>query len=133
MVNGNDHLAWRSAAKVDSSGFDSVSFNGISYAHNILIPLAGGTARREKRLFTGKCGISHRVLRRAAEFNYGQRCTPLSLDAPPCAKVLPFPEAAESFGFRDWRMTWQPAPDPVESCKKVRVNANILGSFRFTC
>lgn len=121
--------------KIDSTEFGSITVNGTTYSHDILIRLSGEVDKRKKKLSKKYYGTSHIISREEAEFIYEKGCDTLVVGAGQYGNVTLSPEAAEFFEHHDCRVILQPTPDAIETYNKTRGKARskIIGLFHVTC
>lgn len=101
--------------KIDSTEFDSITVDGTTYAHDILIRLSGEVVKRKKKLSKKYYGTSHVISRDEAEFVYEKGCATLVLGTGQYGNVKLSPEAAEFFDHHDCRVILQPTPEAIET------------------
>ncbi|OGS95096.1 MAG: hypothetical protein A3H31_01800 [Gallionellales bacterium RIFCSPLOWO2_02_FULL_57_47] len=119
--------------KIDSTEFGSITVNGTTYSHDILIRLSGEVVKRKKKLSKKYYGTSHTISREEAEFVYEKGCSTLVLGAGQYGNVTLSPEAAEFFKHHDCRVILEPTPDAIETYNKTREKAKTIGLFHVTC
>lgn len=119
--------------KIDSTEFGSITVNGNTYSHDILIRLSGEVVKRKKKLSKKDYGTSHIISRDEAEFIYEKGCDTLVLGAGQYGNVTLSPEADEFFNHHDCRVILQPTPDAIETYNKTRGKVKTIGLFHVTC
>jgi len=119
--------------KINSTEFGSITINGTSYSHDILIRLSGEVDKRKKKLSKKYYGTSHIISRDEAEFIYEKGCNTLVLGTGQYGNVTLSPEAAEFFKHHDCRMILQPTPDAIETYNNCRDKTKTIGLFHVTC
>ncbi len=117
--------------KIDSTEFGSITINGTTYSHDILISMSGEVVKRKKKLSKKYYGTSHIISREEAEFVYEKNCKILIVGAGQYGNVALSPEAAEFFEHHDCRVILQPTPDAIETYNKTRDKT--IGLFHVTC
>ena len=117
--------------KIDSTEFGSITIDGTTYVHDILIRLSGEVTRRKKKLSKKHYGTSHIISREEAEFIYEKGCDTLVLGAGQYGNVTLSPEAAEFFDRHDCQVILQPTADAIKTYNKIRGKA--IGLFHVTC
>jgi hypothetical protein len=65
--------------KVDGTEFGSITIDGRTYGHDILIDLSGEVSKRKKKLSKRIYGTSHTVSRDEAEYVWQKGCRELIL------------------------------------------------------
>jgi hypothetical protein len=119
--------------KIDSTDFGSITIDGITYAHDILIHMSGEVVKRKKKLSKKYYGTSHTISLEEAEFIYEKGCDTLVLGAGQYGNVRVSPEAAEFFEHHGCRVILEPTPDAIETYNKTRGKAKAIGLFHVTC
>ena len=119
--------------KIDSTEFGSITINGTTYSHDILIRLSGEAAKRKTKLSKKYYGTSHIISREEAEFIYEKGCDTLLVGSGQSGNVTLSPEAAAFFDHHDCRVILQPTPDAIETYNKTRGKTKTIGLFHVTC
>lgn|SRR5487761_2172199 len=117
--------------KIDATEFGSITVDGITYPHDILIRLSGEVLKRKKKLSKKYYNTSHIISREEAEFIYEKGCETLVLGAGQYGNVKLSPEAAEFFKHHDCRVILRPTPDAVMTYNKAK--GRTVGLFHVTC
>jgi hypothetical protein len=119
--------------KIDSTEFGSITINGTTYAHDILIRLSGEVTKRKKKLSKKYYGTSHIISREEAEFIYEKGCDTLVLGAGQYGNVTLSAEAAEFFRQHDCQVILLPTPDAIKTYNTTSSKARTIGLFHVTC
>ena len=119
--------------KIDSTEFGSITIDGTTYSHDVLIRLSGEVAKRKKKLSKKYYGTSHIISRDEAEFIYEKGCDTLVLGSGQYGNVKLSPEAAEFFEHHDCRVILLPTSDAIETYNDTRGKAKTIGLFHVTC
>lgn len=119
--------------KIDSTEFGSITIEGNTYPHDILIRLSGEVVKRKKKLSKKHYGTSHIISREEAEFIYEKGCDTLVLGAGQEGNVTLSPEAAEFFQHHDCRVILRPTPDAIEVYNNAKGKHKTIGLFHVTC
>ena len=119
--------------KIDSTEFGSITINGTTYGHDILIQLSGEVVKRKKKLSKKYYGTSHIISREEAEFIYEKGCDTLVVGTGQYGNVELSPEAAEFLGHHGCRVILLPTPAAIVAYNKVRGKAKAIGVFHVTC
>ena len=82
--------------KIDSTTFGSITIDGTTYEHDVLIPLSGKVVKRKKKLSKKYYGTSHIISLEEAEFVYEKGCDTLVLGAGQYGNVKLSPDAPSS-------------------------------------
>ena len=119
--------------KIDSTEFGSITIDGTTYSHDILVQLSGEVVKRKKKLSKKYYGTSHIISLEEAEFVYEKGCDTLVLGTGQYGNVKLSPEAAEFFEHHGCRVILMPTPDAIEAYNKTRGKAKAIGLFHVTC
>jgi len=119
--------------KIDSTEFGSITINGTTYVHDILIRLSGEVVKRKNKLSKKYYGTSHIMSLEEAEFVYEKGCDTLVLGAGQYGNVKLSPGAAEFFEHHRCRVILQPTSDAIETYNKSRGKGKTIGLFHVTC
>jgi len=65
------------AMRLERTEFGSVTIDGQTYEHDVVIRLSGEIVKRKKKLSKQKYGTSHKIAREEAEFVYEEGCEEL--------------------------------------------------------
>lgn len=117
--------------KVDSTAFGSITVNGATYAHDVLIRLSGEVVKRRKKLSKQYYGSSHTISRDEAEFVYETGCETLVLGAGQYGNVHLSSAAAEFFADRHCRVILQPTSEAIKTYNTA--TGSTVGLFHVTC
>jgi hypothetical protein len=119
--------------KIDSTEFGSITVNGTTYTHDILIQLSGEVVKRKKKLSKQHYGTSHIISPEEAAFVFEKGCDTLVLGSGQYGNVTLSPEAAEFFEHHGCRVILKPTPDAIETYNKAIRKAKAIGLFHVTC
>jgi len=119
--------------KIDSTEFGSITIEGNTYMHDILIRLSGEVVKRKKKLSKKYYGTSHIISREEAEFIYEKGCETLVLGAGQEGNVTLSPEAADFFKHHDCRVILRPTPNAIKDYNKAKGKHKTIGMFHVTC
>src|SRR5512139_76448 len=117
--------------KIDSTEFGSITVDGTTYPHDILIQLSGEVVKRKKKLSKKYYGTSHIISLEEAEFIYQKGCDTLVLGAGQYGNVRLSPEAAEFFKHHHCRVIRRSTPEAIEAYNKAK--GKTVGLFHVTC
>ncbi len=117
--------------KIDSTEFGSITVNGATYPHDILIRLSGEVLKRKKKFSRKFYNTDHIISREEAEFIYEEGCNTLVLGAGQYDHVELSLEASEFFRHHDCRVILRPTPDAVTAYNKAE--GKTVGLFHVTC
>lgn len=114
-----------------STDIGSITIDGATYPHDVVIRLSGEVLKRKKRLSKQYYGTSHTISVDEAEFVYEKGCNTLVLGTGQYGNVHLSPEAAEFFTNHDCRVVLQPTPQAIKAYNKAKGRA--IGLFHVTC
>ena len=117
--------------KIDSTDFGSITIDGATYPHDVVIRLSGEVIKRKKRLSKQYYGTSHTISLDEAEFVYEKGCDTLVLGSGQYGNVHLSPEAADFFANCDCLVVLQPTPQAIMAYNKT--NGRAIGLFHVTC
>ncbi|MBK8385857.1 MAG: MTH938/NDUFAF3 family protein [Accumulibacter sp.] len=117
--------------KIDSTDFGSITIDGATYPHDVVIRLSGEVLKRNKRLSKQYYVASHTISVDEAEFVYEKGCDTLVLGSGQYGNVHLSPEAADFFANCDCRVVLQPTPQAIMAYNKT--NGRAIGLFHVTC
>ena len=98
---------------IDATQFGSITVDGKTYEHDVIIRLSGKVEKRRKRLSKEKYGTSHIVSKAEAKFVFEDGCNLLIVGAGQEGNVRLSPEAGEYFEKKHCRVLAQPKPEAV--------------------
>ncbi len=117
--------------KIDGTEFGSITIDGRTYEHDVLIDLSGEVSKRKKKLSKKVYGTSHTISRDEAEYVYQKGCRELILGTGQSDNVRLSPEAAEYLAKKDCAVIAKPTPEAVRAFNKSK--ARKIGLFHVTC
>lgn len=117
--------------KIDTTEFGSITIDGQTYAHDVLIDLSGEVSKRKKKLSKKIYGTSHTISRDEAEYVYQKGCEELIVGTGQYDNVRLSPEAADYFDKKRCRVIARPTPEAIEAFNKSK--ARRIGLFHVTC
>ncbi|MBI3045699.1 MAG: hypothetical protein HYY78_23065 [Betaproteobacteria bacterium] len=118
--------------RIESTEFGSITIDGETYDHDVLIRLSGEVVKRKKKLSKKYYGTSHTISREEAKFVYEKGCRELILGTGQYGNVALSPEAAEFFEAKRCRILAQRTPDAIKSFNRSSTKRKI-GLFHVTC
>jgi len=117
--------------KVDSTEFGSITIDGETYHHDVLIRLSGKIETRKKKLSNRIFGTSHILSREEAKFVYEKRCELLVLGTGQNDSVRLSPEAAAFFARKGCEVLAEATPHAVATFNRSK--GRRIGLFHVTC
>jgi hypothetical protein len=117
--------------KVNSTEFGSITIDGETYHHDILVRLSGKIKKRKKKLSKRKFGTSHIMSLEEAEFVHEKGSELLILGTGQNDSVRLSPEAAAFFARKGCRVLAEATPNAVETFNHAK--GQRIGLFHVTC
>jgi hypothetical protein len=118
-------------ARIEQSGWGSITVDGVTYKHDVLIRPDGIVARRKKKLSKQLYGTSHKISRAEAEQYLLEGVDLLLIGSGLFDRVRLSAEAAELLAERGIRVKIQRTPLAVKTWNLLDQPA--LGLFHLTC
>jgi len=117
--------------KVEGTEFGSITIEGKTYPHDILIRLSGEIEKRKKRLSKKIFGTSHIMSLEEAEFVYEKGSELLILGTGQHDNVRLSPEAAEFFTRKRCEVLAEATPQAIAAYNRAK--GRKIGLFHVTC
>ena len=117
--------------KIDNTRFGSITIDGETYLHDVLVRLSGKIEKRKKKLSKKIFGTSHVMSRPEAEFVYEKGSDLLVLGTGQYDNVRLSPEAAEFFARKGCRVLAEPTPRAISAFNGAK--GHKIGLFHVTC
>ncbi len=89
---------------IDATEFGSITIDGKTYEHDVIIRLSGKVEKRRKRLSKEEYGTSHIISKEEAKFVFEDGCDLLIVGAGQQGNVRLSPEASEYFDKKHCRV-----------------------------
>jgi hypothetical protein len=118
--------------KIERTEFGSITIDGETYDHDVLIRMSGKIRKRKKKLSKKYYGTSHTISLEEAEFVYEKGCKELILGTGQDGNVRLSPEARELFTGKGCAVIAEPTPQAIESFNRAKTRKKI-GLFHVTC
>lgn len=116
---------------IDSNRFGTITIDGESYDHDVLIRLDGTVHKRKKKLSKEVYGTSHMISIHEAEHIYEPGAELLLVGAGKFNRVKLSEEAAAFFYKQQVRVVLLPTS---KACNKWNeMQGNVIGLFHITC
>ncbi len=117
--------------KIDGTEFGSITIDGETYPHDVLIRLSGEIKKRRKKLSKRHYGTSHIMSLEEAEFIYEKGCHLLIVGTGQNDSLRLSPEAAEFFAGTGCTVLTEPTPRAIAVFNQAKENR--IGLFHVTC
>ncbi len=105
---------------IDATEFGSITVDGETYHHDVIIRLSGKVEKRRKRLSKEEYGTSHIISKEEAKFVFEDGCDLLIVGAGEQGNVRLSPEASEYFDKKRCRVLLQPTPEAIRAFNRSR-------------
>jgi hypothetical protein len=100
---------------IDATEFGSITVDGKTYEHDVIIRLSGKVEKRRKRLSKEKYGTSHIISKAEAKFVFEDGCDLLIVGTGQEGNVRLSSEASEYFDKKHCRVLTQPTPKALDA------------------
>jgi hypothetical protein len=111
------------AMEIESTTFGTITIDGKTYEHDVLIRLSGEVVKRKKKLSKKYYGTSHVLSKEEAKFVFERGCDEPIVGSGQVGNVRLSLEAAAFFKKKDCKVLLQPTPDAggtFEKCDDFR-------------
>ena len=105
--------------EIENTTFGTITIDGKTYEHDVLIRLSGEVVKRKKKLSKKYYGTSHVLSKDEAKFVYEQGCKQLIVGSGQMGNVHLSPEAEAYFAKKDCKVLLQPTPDSDSGVQQV--------------
>lgn len=117
--------------KIDGTEFGSITIDGETYPHDVLIRLSGEVRKRKKKLSKKYYGTSHIVSLEEAEFVYEKGSDLLIVGTGQNGNLRLSPEAAAFFADKGCKVLAEPTPRAIVTFNRTKGDKAAL--FHVTC
>jgi hypothetical protein len=117
--------------EIERTAFGSITIDGKTYEHDVIIRLSGEVVKRKKKLSKKYYGTSHVLSEDEAKFVYEKGCEQLILGSGQSGNVHLSPEAEAYFEKMGCRVLLRPTPEAIRAFN--RSHAKKVGLFHVTC
>jgi hypothetical protein len=100
---------------IDNTEFGSITIDGKTYDHDVIIRLSGKVEKRKKKLSKALYGTSHVVSKDEAKFVFEDGCETLIIGAGQQGNVRLSPEASAYLDKKGCKVLAQPTPEAARS------------------
>jgi hypothetical protein len=119
------------AMEIESTTFGTITIDGKTYEHDVIIRLSGDVVKRNKKLSKKYYGTSHVLSKDEAKFVFEKGCEQLILGSGQMGNVHLSPEAEAYFAKKGCKVQLQPTPEAIHAFN--RSHAKKIGLFHVTC
>ena len=116
---------------IDRTEFGSVTVDGQTFEHDIIIRLSGKVKKRKKKLSSALYGTSHIISLKEAEYVYQKEAERLVVGAGQFGLVELSAEAAAYFDEQGCRVDLLPMKEAIKVWNEAE--GAVLGLFHVTC
>ena len=117
--------------EIEKTTFGTITIDGKTYEHDVVIRLSGEVAKRKKKLSKKYYGTSHTLSKDEAKFVFEKGCEQLIVGSGQIGNVHLAPEAESYFATKDCKVLLQPTPEAIQVFNRSR--AKKIGLFHVTC
>jgi hypothetical protein len=119
------------AMEIEGTTFGTITIDGKTYEHDVIIRLSGEVVKRKKKLSKKYYGTSHVLSKDEAKFVFERGCEQLILGSGQMGNVHLSPEAEAYFAEKGCKVLLQPTPEAIGVFNKS--HAKKIGLFHLTC
>ena len=116
---------------IEGTKFGSITIDGTTYDHDVVIRLDGEVIKRKKKLSKKYFGTSHIISKDEAKFLYEKGCKELVLGTGQFDNVRLSKEAADFFDKKGCKVLTEATPSALNLYN--RSLARKIGMFHVTC
>ena len=117
--------------QIESTTFGTITIDGKTYEHDVIIRLSGEVIKRKKKLSKKYYGTSHVLSKDEAKFVFEKGCEQIILGSGQEGNVRLSPEAEAYFAKKGCQVLLQPTPEAIHVFN--RSHAKRIGLFHLTC
>lgn len=117
--------------EIESTAFGSITIDGKTYNHDVVIRLSGEIVKRRKKLSKKYYGTSHVLSKDEAKFVFEKGCERLVIGSGQMGNVHLSPEAEAYFAKKGCKVLLQPTPKAIRLFNRSKMGR--VGLFHVTC
>jgi hypothetical protein len=117
--------------QIESTTFGTITIDGKTYEHDVVIRLSGEVVKRKKKLSKKYYGTSHVLSKDEAKFVFDKGCEQIILGSGQAGNVRVSPEAEAYFAKKGCHVLLQPTAEAIHVFN--RSDAKKIGLFHVTC
>ena len=117
--------------EIERTTFGTITIDGKTYEHDVIIRLSGEVARRKKKLSKKYYGTSHVLSKEEAKFVFENGCEQLILGSGQMGNVHLSSEAEAYFAKKGCAVLLQPTPKAIHTFNSSHAKKIVL--FHVTC
>jgi hypothetical protein len=119
------------AMEIENTKFGTITIDGLTYEHDVVIRLSGEVVKRKKKLSKKYYGTSHVMSKDEAKFVFEKGCEQFIVGSGQIGNVHLSPEAEAYFAKKGCKVLLQPTPEAIRVYNKS--HAKKIGLFHVTC
>jgi hypothetical protein len=119
------------ATEIEGTTFGTITIDGTTYEHDVIIRLSGDVVKRHKKLSKKYYGTSHVLSKDEAKFIFEEGCEQLILGSGQMGNVHLSPEAEAYFAKKGCKVLVQPTPEAIHAFNGSHTKK--IGLFHVTC
>jgi hypothetical protein len=117
--------------QIDGTTFGTITIDGQTYEHDVVIRLGGEVVKRKKKLSKKLYGTSHVLSKDEAKFVFEKGCKQLILGSGQFGNVHLSPEAEAYFEKKHCTVLLKPTPEAIRAFN--RSHSTKIALFHVTC
>jgi hypothetical protein len=117
--------------RIDGTEFGSITIDGKTYDHDVVIGLSGEVTKRKKRLSKEQYGTSHIISKAEAKAIYERGCDVIIIGAGQDGNVSLSAEAKDYFDDHGCNVVLQRTPQAIDAFNRSR--AHKIALMHVTC
>ena len=117
--------------KINKTEFGTITIDGVTYEHDVLIHSKGEISKRKKKLSKAIYGTSHIISLDEAKFIYEKGAERLIIGTGQTGMVKLSEQAALYFDELNCQPDLLPTPDAIQAWNKAE--CKVIGLFHITC
>jgi hypothetical protein len=117
--------------KIDSTTFGTITIDGKTYEHDVVVRLSGEVVKRKKKLSKKLYGTSRVLSEDEARFLFESGCGQVVIGSGQFGNVHLSPEAEAYFERKGCEVLFEPTPEAIRTFNQSR--AKRIGLFHMTC
>ena len=116
---------------IERTSFGSITIDGKTYEHDVIIRLSGEVVKRKKKLSKKYYGTSHTISKEEAKFVFEKGCEQIVIGSGQMGNINLSPEAEAYFAKVGCKVLLQPTPEAIGQFNRSRTRK--VGLFHVTC
>ena len=117
--------------RIESTTFGTITIDGKTYEHDVLVRLSGEVVKRKKKLSKKLYGTSHVLSEDEARFLFERGCDQVVIGSGQFGNVHLSAEAEAYFERKGCEVLLKPTPEAIHVFNRSR--ARRVGLFHVTC